>query len=88
MNAFDSLHKQAKEAEEKWEKIDKLVSSLKKAFRDNKPQSTESLLKNMGEVIILLSEVQRPTNVGGAIEDLEESLKGLQGIMGSLGKSK
>lgn len=88
MNAFEDIYKQARDAEKKWEVIDKRVEYIKEALSKDNLIETDSFLRVMGEVIVLLAEVQRPTNVGTAVDDLQESLKGLQNIMGSFGKLK
>ncbi len=86
MNAFEDIYKQAKEAEQKWEAIDEKVEFLRSTLAGDFVPQTQDLLTKICEVVILLTEEQRPNNVGLVAEDLEASLKGLQDIMGAFEK--
>ena len=77
MDIFDELSRQAKESNERWEKIDKAIGRIKEyALSDNLQARTIDLL-------FLLVEQLRPAAVAG--EKVEELKSEIQNMLDSLG---
>lgn len=79
---FDDLNKTMKEAQERWDKIEDCVTSLKESMDGGQSIMPEEV----AQLLIHVVDHLRPMNPSQ--DQLDEVTKGLSDLVGSLGKRR